>query len=317
VNDEPLAVPLAADCEALRQSLIDDPLPPVWSLDAVTARDLHKQGLYRLRAAWQPPLDTLPVVTEDVAADGGQVAMRAYRPVSAAEGPADRPTIMWMHGGGWVLGDLDTADAAARTACVLTGFDVVSVDYRCAPVSRFPAAADDALTAARWLLDQGRRVVVAGDSAGASLAAGVAQELGARDGLVGQVLIYPATNPNLSTASAASFIEGPFLTRRDMEWFFDQYLDGPADRSDTRVDLDRGLTRPDLEPVKTVLLTVGHDPLRDEGIAYGKRLAELGFAVTWIHAPELFHGAFTQSGVLPSSDRRVRQIWRVVRELFI
>jgi acetyl esterase len=256
------------------------------------------------------------VTSTDIPAADHHVALRWYRPERAAPENAEGPTLMWLHGGGWVLGNLDSADAAARTAAVLTGFDVVSVDYRCAATARFPAAVDDAEAVARWLLDQGRRVIVAGDSAGANLAAVVAMRLGAHDALLGQVLVYPAVDPTLSSPSARSFVEGPFLSRRDMAWFYDQYLRAASDRQDPRVNLIEALTGVDITHLPTVVLTVGHDPLRDEGVEYVARLRDLGWPVTWIHAPELHHGAFTQSGVLASSERRVRQVWRSVHEVF-
>jgi acetyl esterase len=235
--------------------------------------------------------------------------MRRYVPDRVA--PA--LTLVWLHGGGWVLGDLDTADAICRTLCDLTGWEVVSVGYRCAPDHPFPAAADDALAVTDWMLAERDRVVVGGDSAGGSLAAGVAQERGAHPRLVGQLLVYPATDPQLRSASAHTFVEGPFLTRRDMEWFYEQYL-SPDDVADPRVDLTRALDAG--AHAAAVVLTVGHDPLRDEGIAYARALVDGGGLVTWIHAPELFHGAFTQCGVLPSAANRVREVCAAALSVF-
>jgi acetyl esterase len=311
VNSDELVAPLAPDCEALRLDLIERQLPTVWSLDAETARRLHREGAEIVRAAWQPPLDSLPVATDDIAAAEGRPAMRIYRNTDTSEAAV---TVAWFHGGGWVLGDLETGHPAAVTACALTGWDVVNVDYRCAPVHRFPAAIDDAITATEWLLAQGRRVVVAGDSAGGNLAGVVAQKLAVRPGLIGQVLVYPAVDPTMSYPSAAEFTEGPFLTRRDMEWFFDEYLPAGQDPADDRVDLLSAT--PDGSPVPAVVFTVGHDPLRDEGIAYARLLATRGAEVTWLHAPELFHGAVTQSGVLPSSAARVQEVWAAAQQLF-
>lgn len=308
-----LVVPLAPDCEALRQFLIDDPLPAVWSLDASVARGLYDEGVAKTRAAWRPDLESLPVDVIDVPRTRGQVASRIYVPTARVDRPL--PTIMWLHGGGWVLGDLDAADATARTAAVATGCTVVSVDYRCAPVDPFPAAVDDVLAAVDALLAQGRTVVVAGDSAGANLAAYVAQARADHPRLVGQVLVYPATDPAMSSASYREFTEGPFLSAGDMAWFYDQYLGASRDRSDERVALDARAQVASLVPA--VVLTVGHDPLRDEGIAYADALRTAGGQVRWIHAPELFHGAFTQSGVLPSSARRVTEVWAAAQELFI
>jgi len=312
VTDAELIAPLADDCEALRRDLLQQELPAVWSLDAQTARRLHREGADAVLTAWQPPLAALPVTFLDEPARAGRPAVRVYRRDTAAD--AEPPVVVvWLHGGGWVLGDLATGHGAAMTACALTGWDVASVDYRCAPIDRFPAAIDDALAGVRSYLDAGRRVVVAGDSAGGNLAAVAARILAGHPGLVGQVLVYPATDPALSFESARSFTEGPFLTRRDMEWFYDQYLSTDADRTDPRVDLMSSLPKGTEPPA--VVFTVGHDPLRDEGIAYGRLLAGSGVAVTMIHAPELFHGCITQSGLLPSSAVRVGEMWSAAHAL--
>jgi len=187
------------------------------------------------------------------------------------------------------------------------------VDYGCAPEHPFPRAVDDAIAGVDWLLGQGGDVVVAGDSAGATLAAVAARQLSARPGLVGQVLVYPATDPSLSSESAHEFVEGPFLTRRDMEWFYDRYL-GAGDRADPRADL---AGHPSSSPsVPAIVFTVGHDPLRDEGIDYARALADAGGEVEWIHAPDLYHGAFTQAGVLPTAGDRVRQVCAAAQRLF-
>lgn len=311
MNDDDIVAPLANDCEDLRRFLIDSALPPVWTLDAATACRLYDEGVAKTRAAWTPPLDGLAVDVTDVPAAGGLAAARRYRPRTDRNG---RPTIVWLHGGGWVLGDLEAADAPARTAAVATGCTIASVDYRRAPADLFPAAVVDALACVDWLLADGQSVVVAGDSAGGNLAACVAQLRGGDPGLLGQVLVYPATDPSMTSDSYGQFTEGPFLTRRDMEWFYDQYLGPSGDRDDVRVNVAAGLGEGSAVPA--VVLTVGHDPLRDEGIAYAQALRGRGVPVTWIHAPELFHGAFTQSGLLPSSALRVAQVWAAAREMF-
>ena len=305
-----LLVPLAPDCEAMRQGLIANPLPPVWELDAATARRLHRDGTLAARVNWQPDLDALPVSSVDTPASDRLPARRTYRPDGADD---DTPCLVWLHGGGWVLGDLDTADATARTASAATGWTVVSVDYRCAPVARFPDAVDDAVAAADAALREHRRVVVGGDSAGATLAAVVAQQRGSHPGLVGQVLVYPAADPRLRSASAHQFVDGPLLTRRDMEWFYDQYLADDADRESPLADLVAGLATVTGVLPPAVVLTVGHDPLRDEGIAYARHLADRGGDVRWIHAPELHHGAFSNSGYLPSAAVRVGEVWAAAR----
>lgn len=310
MSSDSRVAPLSPDCEALRQDLTAHPLAPIWQLDAAQARALHIELTVAARTGWLPALADLPVTAADLPAEPGLPGLRRYR-ANSGDGST---CVLWLHGGGWVLGNLETTDAAARTACAATGWDVVAVDYRCAPVEPFPAAVVDALAAADWALGNYERVVVGGDSAGGNLAAVVAQQRGGHPSLIGQVLVYPVADPSLDYPSAREFVEGPFLTRRDMEWFYDQYV--PGDRSSTLVDLVTDFHLRGIEPTPAVVLTVGHDPLRDEGIAYAQLLADLGAPLTWIHAPELFHGAFTQSGFLPSAATRVDEVWASAHRMF-
>ena len=300
----PPVAPLAADCAALRDAIVERGLPPVWRLDPETARALNLEGNLLARAAWQPDLDALAVESADLAWPG-VVPLRHYRPLGDGPHPRSDVTMVWMHGGGWVLGSLETADAICRSMVHLTGWEVVSVDYRVAPWHRFPAAFEDCRAAAAAVLERADRVVVAGDSAGANLAGAVARDPGLADRLAGQFLVYPATDPTLSAPSVGEFVEGPLLSGRDMAWFYAQYL---GDRAATvAADPRVALTGPITTPVPpAVVLTVGHDPLRDEGIAYARALADAG-TCRWIHAPDLHHGAFTQAGVLPSAWTRVEQ----------
>ena len=305
---DPLMTALAPDCVAMRQAAVEKGLPPVWQLDADTAFRLHLEANLASRAAWQPPLDSLPVRVADLESVDGRVPLRQYLPENADPSTA----VAWIHGGGWVLGNLETADAICRTLCDATGWAVVSVDYRCAPRHPFPAPVDDVITALDWILGSWDRVIVAGDSAGATLAAVAAQRLVGRPALVGQLLIYPATDPWLRSGSAREFVEGPFLARRDMEWFYDRYVD-PQHRADPRVDLTGSAAS---AGVPAIVFTVGHDPLRDEGIAYARALADAGGFVEWIHAPDLYHGSFTQCGVLPTAAARVLEVCAAAQRVF-
>ena len=307
--DVPLVTALAPDCEALRLAMVERGWPPVWQLDAETARALNLEGNLLARAAWQPALDGLGV---EVDADDRPHAVptRRYRPTTS---PDPDVTVVWMHGGGWVLGSLETADATCRSLAHVTGWTVVSVDYRLAPWHPFPAAFDDCRHVAAQLVAAGGRVVVAGDSAGGNLAGAVARDPELGPLLAAQLLVYPATDPSLSAASAHEFLDGPLLSRADMVWFYDQYrgtaptpgdpLVGDPLVGDPRVDLTGPITT---EVPPAVVVTVGHDPLRDEGIAYARALADR-VPTRWVHAPELFHGACTQAGILPSAWARVEQ----------
>ena len=318
MTQEALVRPFPGDCERMREDLIAQDLPPVWSLDAAVARRLHREGVDATQAAWQPPLVSMPVTVEDLPARDGRVAMRRYLPSGAtsAEAVAPPPTLLWFHGGGWVLGDLETGHAAAMAACAATGWEVVSIDYRCAPVDPFPAAVDDAMAATRWLLDLGRRVVVGGDSAGGNLAGAVAFACAEHTGLAGQVLVYPAVDPSMSPPSVREFTQGPWLTGRDMEWFYDQYLPDVSDRTDPRVDLFAAADESGAPPVDALVFTVGHDPLRDEGLGLSEVLRARGSRVPSLHAPELFHGVLTSAGLLPSGQARIDEMWAAARQMF-
>lgn len=278
-------------------------------LDPDAARFLEK-----LKAAGIPPIDQIPlkdlragsaatVVTldpigriEDRAIDGpgGRLPIRIYRPESAGIGQA-LPALVFFHGGGWVLGSLDSHDGLCRRLCRLTEWAVVSVDYRLAPEHPFPAAVEDAEAAVRWVARHAAeagidpsRLAVCGDSAGANLATAAARRVMRDVPLVAQVLWYPATGFDMETESYRENQVGYFLTRVEMRWFTAQYLRSPEDR-----------THPDAVPIRaeslagmpaTYLLTAGYDPLRDDGRAFAQKLIESGVTVHFTERAGLIHG---------------------------
>jgi acetyl esterase len=252
---------------------------------------------------------TVPGLVESVRAiqvDGatGPRAARHYAPIPTG---APQPLIVFFHGGGFALGDLDSHDIPCRLLAHHAGAHVVSVDYRLAPEHPFPAAADDGRAALRWAFaNAGRlgadrdRIAVAGDSAGGNIAGAVAWEA-ARDGgpaPVLQVLIYPATDFVGRSRSQDLFDQGFLLTREDMDWFAAQYA-GDADRAEPRLSI---LGASDLEGVAPALiLTAGFDPLRDEGEAYAARLRDAGVPVLLRRFPGLIHGFINLTGVSGTS----------------
>jgi acetyl esterase len=239
-----------------------------------------------------PVEDVAAVEDRAVPGPGGDIPVRIYRP--SREAPL--PAVAFFHGGGWVLGSIETHDGTCRALANRSGAVVVSVDYRLAPESRFPAAVDDCMAATRWVYDNaaglgvdGSRLAVAGDSAGGNLAAVVAQL--ARDGggppLRFQLLIYPATDARMQTASITENGEGYFLTRADMTWFYGHYGAPPED---PRVS---PLLRDDLTGLPpAMVITAQYDPLLDEGDAYAARLRDAGVAVTHLPCPGMIHGFF-------------------------
>ena len=224
---------------------------------------------------------------------------RLYTPTGAA---ATGPLLLFFHGGGFMYGDLDSHDATCRFVAERSGVRVLAVDYRLAPEHPFPAAYDDALAAYRWLVDHAaevgadpQRLAVGGDSAGGNLAAGVAIEA-ARAGLplAFQLLVYPATDAVRQSDSAAAYAEGFYLTRAFMDLANATYI-GDGDLKDPRVsplyaDLPRGLA-------PAYVATAGFDPLRDEGEAYARRLADAGVQVELRRFPDQIHGFFNVVGV--------------------
>lgn len=225
----------------------------------------------------------------------GVIPARHYRP---ANGEAPAPLVVYFHGGGWVLGDLDSYDSTCRLISRDAGVHVLAVDYRLAPEHPAPAAVDDAYAAYRWARERAvelgadpRRVAVAGDSAGGNLAAVVtllARDAG--DPLPAlQWLIYPATDQRGGTRSRSLFADGFLLTKHDMDWFRACYMDNSGlELTDPRVS---PLLAEDLSGLSPALvITAGFDPLRDEGEQYATRLREAGVAVDYREMSSMIHG---------------------------
>ena len=257
----------------------------------------------------------------------GPLPVRLYRPTRR---PA--PTVVYFHGGGWVAGDLDTHDRQARTLAVEVEAAILSIDYRRPPETPFPGAFEDALAATRWaathiaeLGGDPRRIAVAGDSAGANLAAAVA--LACRDGgpdLAAQLLVYPVVDAagnfrsareNARYPSRLENAEGYFLTLETMRWFADHYLARAEDGLDPRVSPLRAGNLSGLPP--TVICTAGFDPLRDEGDAYAKALQRSGVRVIYSCERTLIHGFFGMGNASPvaaEAGRRIRAAFKMLLE---
>jgi acetyl esterase/lipase len=212
--------------------------------------------------------------------------------------------LVWFHGGGWITGGIGYSDQFCRSLADGTGCEVLSVDYRLAPEHPFPAAVEDALAAVRWVASAGREVVVGGDSAGGNLAAVAAQELtteaGALPGvrLGGQLLVYPVLDTDRSRPSYLAY-DGLVLGVAEMDWFFAQYLPREQDRTNPRAAPLRASGLGGLPPA--VIAVAGHDPLRDEGVAYAERLRAAGVPVTLLEFPPLPHGFLRFTGPVPAA----------------
>jgi acetyl esterase len=252
------------------------------------------------------------IVDRTIGTPDGRMRVRIYRPAGSVVRLL--PTILYFHGGGWVIGSLEGYDLPCRFFAARTGCAVVAIDYRLAPEHRFPAAVDDAVTAFRWLstnaaglgLDPAR-IVVAGDSAGGTLAAVVAQEMrGTPQPPCLQWLIYPATDLAADTPSHASCGDRFLLTRADMEWFANHYLSDPAQASDPRVSPLRAADLAGLPPA--LVFTAGLDPLRDEGQAYAGRMASAGVKTIHREFDSLIHGFIGMRGALQGAARAMDEM---------
>jgi acetyl esterase len=279
-------------------------LTPVEARAAMTAA--------RVAANVAPPA-VKEVRDHSIGAPGRAIAARRYAPDSTAHDKPG-PALIFFHGGGWVIGDIDTHDGTCRILSRRTGALVVSVDYRLAPEHRFPAALDDCEAATVWVAEQAGawgadpdRLGVAGDSAGGNLAGAVAQRLQRRGGpaLKAQALVYPATDFTTIRPSQVSNGEGYLLTADAMAWFSAQYL-GQQDGAD-----------PDASPLlgslaglpPAVVATAQFDPLHDEGTAYAEALRQAGVEVHLLDFPGLVHGFLGLGALSPASARAGDEIW--------
>ncbi len=279
-------------------------LPRLESMPAADAREFFRSTSGLLAHA---PATMERIANRPVPAPHGSVPVRVYSPRS---GRAPRPLLVYYHGGGWTIGDLDTHDAVARAFADRAGCIVVSVDYRMGPEHRFPCAIDDALAAFAWVAAHAgelggdpSRIAVGGDSAGGNLAAVVAQQTH-RAGTRApdfQLLIYPVTDIGEETSSYESFAEGFYLTRPGMRWFANNYVSAPEQRLDPRASPLRAADLSGLAPA--FVMTAGFDVLRDEGKAYAERLLEAGVDVEYRNYDSLIHGFVSMAGVVREASR--------------
>jgi acetyl esterase len=230
--------------------------------------------------------------------------LRYYRPAGSEAGDV-LPALVYFHGGGWLLGGLDSHDTSCRHFANAARCAVVSVDYRMAPEYKFPAAVDDSEAATRWIITHAAslgidpaRVAVGGDSAGGNLAAVMA--LMARDGtlppLAFQLLIYPSTDMAMTTVSSQTITQAVPLTSKTMKWFVDHYMRGSGDVTDWRASPARAA---DLSgTAQALVLTCTCDPLRDEGIEYARRLEREGVRVTHLHFSDQIHGFMSMGKII-------------------
>jgi acetyl esterase len=288
---------------------------PIDTLSVAEARAFMES----MRGLHGPPTP-LPVV-RDLTVEGpaGDIPARLYRPAETGK----LPLLVYFHGGGWVIGSLETHDDVCRDLAAASGCAVLSVDYRLAPEHRYPAAADDCRAATAWAhanaasldVDPGR-IAVGGDSAGGNLAAVTAlrgREAGG-PALRFQLLVYPVTCGRMDTPSYRDNAEGYLLTRDAMAWFWDHYTPDARDREHPHAAPLRAADLRGLPPA--LVLTAEFDPLRDEGEAYAERLRAAGVPTTLRRYDGLIHGFFTMGGLIDRARDAVRDAASALRAAF-
>jgi acetyl esterase len=293
-------MPVHPEAQGLLDALAEAGLPATEEMTVPDAR-AATAGFLALQGE---PVEVASVQDRTVPGPAGEIPVRVYTP--AGEGPF--PVVVYFHGGGWVIGDLEVVDQPCRQLASAAGAIVVSVDYRLAPEHRYPAAFDDSYAATVWVGAHAAeiggdpaRLAVAGDSAGGNLAAAVALAARDRGGpeLAAQLLIYPVTDFNFGTASYQDNREGYLLTKGSMQWFWAHYLGAQDLDKDPYACPLRADSLVGLPPA--YVATSEYDPLRDEGEAYARRLEEAGVAVTAKRFDGLLHGFFWMLAAVPSA----------------
>jgi acetyl esterase len=300
---------LDPQARALLRLIEEKGVPPTHTLSPQQAR-----AAYRDRRAFTQPDAPEVGAVRDLEARGpaGTIPLRSYRPLGA-RADAVLPVLVYYHGGGWVIGDLDTHDTLCRQLANQSGCAVIAVDYRLAPEHPFPAAVDDAIAAAYWVRKEAanlkvdpQRIAVGGDSAGGNLAAVVA--LAARDAgdlpIAFQLLIYPATDQRRNTPSHEANAQGYLLTRDSITYYHGHYLGGDQRDTDWRASPLLHAHHENLPPA--FVLTAGYDPLRDEGLSYAQKLSEAGNRAALVCFERQIHGFVPMGRVLGEANVAVQ-----------
>src|ERR1700681_991351 len=307
-----MPVTLDPDAAAVFNAFQESGRPPYETVSPNEARELYLKA--RFVSNPEPPELEL-VAPLAIPSPTGPIPARVYTPKALRKTNGLAPCLVFFHGGGWTIGNLDSHDVVCRKLADEGELIVISVDYRLAPEHKFPGAVEDAITPTTWIADKSKglaidasRLSVGGDSAGGNLAAVVAISARDRNGppLAGQVLIYPAIDFALTHPSHSEPETSLLLTHSVVRWFRDHYLNGAADVEDWRASPARVKTLTGLPPA--YVLTAGADPLRDEGDEYARRLKEAGVAVTHRTFPGQFHGFFTMGKLLRQANVAASEI---------
>ena len=311
-----MSMPLDPDAKNLLDLLVAAGRPKVWQVSPPEARE----GISALAQA--ADAKDVPIGRIDNGAmpgPAGTLPYRSYTPKDAASDPL--PALVYFHGGGFVIGDLDTHDGLCRLFANASGCRVISVAYRVAPEHKFPAAIDDAYAAASWVAEHARelgidaeRIAIGGDSAGATLSAVVCQLAKGAGGpkLALQLLLYPATESGVDTPSRVALAEGYLLEKKSIEWFFRQYVELGTDPIDPRLS---PLLAPDVSGLPPAHIhTAEFDPLVDEGKAYADKLAAAGVPVEYTCHPGMIHHFFCLAGAIPYARTAIANAGAAIKQ---
>jgi len=306
-------MPLAPEYQAMLAELAENPGPAFTSLSAEEGR-----AMYRLMRPVNPDLKVATVLDRSIESAAGTIPVRIYTP--AGKGPF--PVYVNYHGGGWVIGDLDTADAACRDLCNTVGCVVVSVDYRLAPEHVYPAAVEDSYAALVWvadnmpLLNGNGRLAVGGESAGGNLAAVVCQMARNEDGprIDFQLLLYPVTDSDLTRQSYIDNGTGYILETATMAWFWDHYCPDLGTRTQPYASPIRAHDLSNLPPA--LVIVAEFDPLRDEGLAYAQALEAAGTRAEAVCYEGLVHDFFATAQIFKASRPGFEHACRALQAAF-
>jgi acetyl esterase len=309
-------MPLDPQAQAIRDRRAADRVAALYEMSLDQAREAD---LADIRAGGGDPEPVAAVEEHVFAGPGGPLTVRLYRP-SLTPG---LPVLVYLFGGGWTLGSIDTADGIARSLANAAGCVVATPGYRLAPEAKFPAAVNDCVATLRWVAEHateldvdGVRIAVGGDSAGGNLAAACTLALRDDGGpkLVGQLLIYPNTDYLADTASMREKADPWLFNRTSVAWYWGHYLTNPSDGANP---LASPLRAPDVSGLPPAfVLTAEFDPLRDEGEDYAARLSDAGVPVTARRYHGVMHGFFAMAGTLDAGAAAVAEAAGELRRWF-
>ena len=309
-------MPLTPQTQAVLEARKAAGMGDLATMGPVAAREQMQRMREALNASPEP---IAHVEDRTIPGPAGQIPIRIYRSSTGNT----LPVMVFFHGGGWVIGDLDSHDGTCRSIANRSGVCVVAVDYRLAPESRYPAAAEDSYAATQWVSEHAAelnvdasRLAVGGDSAGGNLAAVVALMARDRGGpaIASQILAYPVTSLDYTTASYRENGNGDYgLSEASMRWFWDAYLERPEQGSEPYASPLRAGNLSGLP--RALVITAEYDPLRDEGEEYGRRLDAAGVATTIRRYDGVVHGFVGQAAAVPEGGQAIDQIAQELKAL--